>query len=239
MTTPLAAQNVHYFGHHKCGTNWMRSVLKDAAKSLGMAYQVRGGRADDFTAQPGRGTIRLAVNPLAAWSPSLVEEPDRGFHLIRDPRDVLVSQYWSWKNSHENNTPEIESLRAQLQQLSVADGLAALLPHHRMLDQLRGKPVGANPLVRVVKYEELWEGGVGAFAGLFAFLGVSLPEAELAEIVRRNGFEARSGRKAGDEDTASHLRRGSPGGWRDVFTPELEASFEAAWPGEIERLGYA
>jgi len=238
MTTPPPTHDVFYFGHHKCGTNWMRAVLKDTAKSLEMAYEVRGGRADDFDGQPNTGTIRLYVNPLAECTPESVAEPGRGFHLIRDPRDVLVSQYWSWKNSHENNTPEIMSLRAQLHELSVADGLAALLPHHRMLDQLTGRPIGSNPLVRVVRYEQLWEGGANAFADLFEFLGLALLEAELAEIIRRNGFEARSGRKAGEEDTASHLRRGSPGGWHEVFTPELEAAFENAWPGEVERLGY-
>lgn len=66
-----------------------------------------------------------------------------------------------------------------------------------MLNQLRGRPIGTNPLVRVVRYEDLWEGGADAFAELFVFLGLTLPGSEIAEIVRRNGFEARSGRKAG------------------------------------------
>ncbi|MFT5424390.1 MAG: hypothetical protein ACI89L_002185 [Phycisphaerales bacterium] len=235
---PAPTHDTFYFGHHKCGTNWMRSILKDTARALGLGYEVRGGRADDFTGEPGAGTVRLYVNPLAECTPESIAEPGRGFHLIRDPRDVLVSQYWSWKNSHENNTPQIESLRARLQDLSIADGLAALLPHHRMLSQLAGKPIGPNPLVRVVRYEELWEGGAGSFAELFAFLGLDLPEGEIGSIVDRHSFESRSGRKPGDEDNTNHLRRGSPGGWREVFTPELEAAFENAWPGEVGRLGY-
>ena len=231
-------RSVHYFGHHKCGTNWMRAVLKDTAHHLNLAYTVRGGRADDFDGAPGTGTIRLYVNPVADATPSTVAEPDRGFHLIRDPRDALVSQYWSWRHSHQHNTPEMEALRERLNRLPVETGLLELLPHHRMLRQLHGKPVGDNPLVRVVKYETLWNEALPAFTSLFAFLGFDLPEPVLAEILDRHSFESRSGRTPGDEDPTHHLRRGSPGGWRDVFTPELTEAFEHTWPGEIERLGY-
>jgi len=50
--------------------------------------------------------------------------PHRGFHVVRDPRDVLVSAYFSHRNSHPTDQwPELEEHREALQSLSKEDGL--------------------------------------------------------------------------------------------------------------------
>jgi hypothetical protein len=47
-----------------------------------------------------------------------------GFHIIRDPRDIVVSAYFSHLHSHPTDTwPELIAHRAQLQKLSKDDGL--------------------------------------------------------------------------------------------------------------------
>ena len=47
-----------------------------------------------------------------------------GFHIIRDPRDIVVSAYFSHLHSHPtDNWPELIAYRAQLQKLSKDDGL--------------------------------------------------------------------------------------------------------------------
>jgi hypothetical protein len=50
--------------------------------------------------------------------------PHRGVHVVRDPRDVLVSGYFSHKNSHPTDRwPELKSHRDALQSLSKEEGL--------------------------------------------------------------------------------------------------------------------
>ncbi|MGA8688873.1 MAG: hypothetical protein WB662_02920 [Methyloceanibacter sp.] len=47
-----------------------------------------------------------------------------GFHIIRDPRDIVVSAYFSHLHSHAtDNWPELSAYRAELQKLSKDDGL--------------------------------------------------------------------------------------------------------------------
>ena len=47
-----------------------------------------------------------------------------GFHVIRDPRDMVVSAYFSHLHSHPtDNWPELIAYRAELQKLSKDDGL--------------------------------------------------------------------------------------------------------------------
>jgi hypothetical protein len=48
----------------------------------------------------------------------------RGFHVVRDPRDVLVSAYFSHLHSHPtDNWPELEAHRQRLESLSKEEGL--------------------------------------------------------------------------------------------------------------------
>jgi len=48
--------------------------------------------------------------------------PLRGFHIIRDPRDVVVSAYFSHLHSHPQN-PTFVEIRNTLQKLDMRDGL--------------------------------------------------------------------------------------------------------------------
>ena len=49
----------------------------------------------------------------------------RGFHIIRDPRDIVISAYFSHRNSHSTASwSELEPHRAKLRQLSKNDGIA-------------------------------------------------------------------------------------------------------------------
>ena len=48
----------------------------------------------------------------------------RGFHVVRDPRDVIVSAYFSHKNSHPTDEwPELMAHRERLQTVSKPEGL--------------------------------------------------------------------------------------------------------------------
>jgi len=64
-----------------------------------------------------------------AYTNAEIEEAEalpshRGFHVVRDPRDVLVSGYFSHKNTHPtDNWPELEAHREVLQSLSKEEGL--------------------------------------------------------------------------------------------------------------------
>jgi hypothetical protein len=53
-----------------------------------------------------------------------VLRPVRGFHVIRDPRDLVVSAYFSHRNSHPTDgLPHLQAHRAALREASLADGL--------------------------------------------------------------------------------------------------------------------
>lgn len=76
--------------HHKTGTIWMRRVFRAIARELGLLYQFVH-RAIRLDALPQQGRAIL-FNWSSRFSPELLNNKvTRILHLIRDPRDVLIS----------------------------------------------------------------------------------------------------------------------------------------------------
>ena len=59
------------------------------------------------------------------------------------------------------------------------------------------------------------------------------------EVVRANRFETwTGGRKRGQEDVASHERKGIAGDWRNHFTPKVAAAFRSRYGSLLVATGY-
>jgi len=114
-----------YFGHHKCMTTWVNRLLGRVCNELNWNFVAVSDPLDMSFA----GYVRTnKVDMLAYTDPELEIVPTLGdfvgFHIIRDPRDIVVSAYFSHLNSHPtDNWPELIGYRAQLQKLSKDDGL--------------------------------------------------------------------------------------------------------------------
>src|SRR3979409_1439354 len=94
--------NIVVATHHKTGTVWMSSVFKAISKALGASYI-------DFWSHYGR-LDSLLKTPFVLFnhdsmflqhSDILVRDDVRVLHLIRDPRDVLISAMHYHKTSSE------------------------------------------------------------------------------------------------------------------------------------------
>src|SRR5690348_2372028 len=136
-----------YFGHHKCASTWIDGILKQVAIEAGFNHTV----VLDKLTPHGSGQLWTNAPRLRSRTPfdrSLLRElmdligtdlvscitsdrqqaevlkPDRGFHVIRDPRDIIVSAYFSHRNSHPTDgLPHLAAHRAALQDASKEEGL--------------------------------------------------------------------------------------------------------------------
>lgn len=198
----------------------------------------RWGELGDVLASLSVGQVAVAH---LGFSPerldSLIHTETRGFFVIRDPRDIVVSQasYIMSKPKH----PQHQVFTAEKDQRS------------RILRAIRGNAatgldsVGARlrlyqgwlcPQLHLVRFEELIGGrGQGTdqtqtevLRGVCRHLGVALgPEA--FERLATGVFSQAS----------PTFHRGAVGGWRDVFDDETAEAFEDEAGEELRRYGYS
>ena len=239
QTLPKLEKTLFYFGHHKCATNWVRPVLYDVCERNKWSYTVEGGTNNALLYLEAPVLIQCHVNATTDYLHLMLQgKNSRGFHLIRDPRDVLVSQYWSWRNNHSVNDTTVLSLRRKLLDLSTEEGLLELIPHIRMIQQIQNWPFGQIASILEVKYEDLIEAPSFHFRQIFDHLEIEFNSDELSKLVDKHSFAKRSGRPLGSEDINSHLRRGLPGDWKNYFTDTLKQAFQEQYGDLLIQLGY-
>jgi hypothetical protein len=237
-----------YFGHHKCGTRWILKVLDDVAESAGLTtHEVfrLSTTADELVAAVAEHRPDVLQFTNARPEPVAALGALRGFHVVRDPRDVVVSAYFSALGSHPTGEwwSDLDRIRARLQRASKRDGLlyAMDLRYGQFVAMRDWQP---RPDVLEVRMEDLttrpdrWV-EVLSFLGLLGDGERQVAGSALREIVARHGFEQLSGgRRPGEADESSHYRKGVAGDWVEHFEPVHVAAFASRWNDLVLGLGY-
>jgi hypothetical protein len=186
---------------------------------------------------------------------SVVYPEAKVVHIIRDGRDVAVStihHMWNYAKSeggiYDLEAEELEKRRAY-RAGSLVPPSESLFTKRRLAHIASGwstevdKAVKAGPALlgdnyTEVRYEELLERPVEEVQRLLKFLGADSSEETASRCVEKTGFERKSERKRGQEDSASRSRKGVAGDWRNVFTEEDKRVFKEVAGGLLIELGY-
>ncbi|HET6566618.1 MAG TPA: sulfotransferase domain-containing protein [Rhodothermales bacterium] len=178
-----------FFGHHKCATGWVDGVLMEICFHMGIKFNIvhqpihfegmgsLEGFVDhhrtDFLAYTNAN--RSYVNGLRVY---------RGFHVVRDPRDVIVSAFFSHLYSHPTrNWPELEAHRTALQNVPKEEGLLLEMEFSRPnLKEMFTWDYGQEHILEL-KMEELTMDPVRGFTRVAQFL--DLLDQDEPEGVRR------------------------------------------------------
>jgi len=165
-----------FFGHHKCATTWISDILRLVCRDLDREFvSVHSPALFDYrldTWVEGNGIDFLAyTNADIRYVERL--EGFRGFHVIRDPRDIVVSAYFSHLHSHPTDEwKELVDHRKRLQQVSKDEGLFLEMDFRRReFEHLYNWDYG-RPSVLELKMENLIAAPYEEMARVFAFLGV-------------------------------------------------------------------
>ncbi len=185
------------------------------------------------------------VSPLFVRYPDFerMKKPQeyKTFFVARDPRDVIVSSYFSMRYSHPSN-PHVEKMRDDLMGMSKEEGIEYFI-HHSQL----GYFVLLDEWIRAYesnhfawfRYEDLFGNDqLEHFKRLMDYLEGEISKEALQEVLNRNSFGKISGRDRGEENIHDHYRKGKSKDWIEHFTKKHKRLFKEFTGDLLIRLGY-
>ncbi len=192
--------------HHKCGTVYTRKLLDFICEKKGYELQVgsTGKPARSaFGARRGRVARLLSVfrSPLPmifldqnAKFKNFSSRTDefKAFHVIRDPRDVIVSGYFSHRNSHATAGPWgqtfLKDRRTWLENASKDEGMLDEIRRGYALSNMKAWDF-SNPRILELRFENFIASPVETLRQIFEHLEIPVELELLEESAERSSFE--------------------------------------------------
>ena len=226
--------------HHKAATSWFGRIYRKISQRFCWKFEV--GRQNK-TCPDTDTDIFMSWGSKFDFS---ALGPYVGTHIIRDPRDMIISGYyyhlwcneiWCRKAVNEFNG---KSYQEVLNSLNLEDGIK-----FEMTNRFKKTALSMmnwnykNPYILEVRFEEIINDVETEFIKIFSHYGFTKKETEIAmEVVERCKFEKITGRTRGDEMQNSHFRKGIAGDWENHFSESHKKAFKELYPGLLEKLGY-
>ena len=157
--------------------------------------------------------------------------------LVRDPRDMIVSHYFSLKHSHPlplartSGGKNFSETRLQAELLSVDDYALLWAPRFRAFNE-GYRAVKIQPGVKTYRYEDVVFRKRDWVLDMLEHLGWSIDQATVFETV--DPLDIRPGK----EDVGEHVRQVSPGDHKRKLKPETIDAISAELADMISEYGY-
>jgi len=166
----------------------------------------------------------------------------RTIFIMRDPRDIVISWYYSVKYSHAL-MGQIAEFRDRLNQLDLSEGMQFSIEYldaFGVFEALRSwRQSVSDPKVLVVKYEDLiGRSGKDSFDRIFNHCQINLADKDLENLTTEYSFRSMSKREPGHEDRKSHMRKGISGDWKNNFPEDLKIFFKEKTGNLLEIIDY-
>lgn len=216
--------SIIWFTTHKCASVYATEILQKLAHDLGMTYVNYEGDLWEAGRSLGKlisGNDHEKINnmfkttghiygPFRQYYPIIEMEKYKVIVMLRDPRDVLTSLYFSLAYSHgipESQKTEIESAIEDARNKNIDDLVLEHFPWLSTKYNQYEKYLLAKKNVLLLKYEDMVTNFAVWLSEMFKHLGIKPSEQIIKELIDEAKFEVK-------EDIYSHKRQVKPGDHR-------------------------
>ncbi len=245
------------FLHHKCASSWMSRMFLEYRKKTGLRLQ--------YNRYADSAQIIILQNSVYFHHKKRLKKY-KGVHLIRDPRDVVISGYFSHLKTHPKNG-SIYKFREKLQKVNLNKGLFLEMDREEdnfghmynwnydeeniyevKLEKIKGNK---DEILKIFQFLDLLGRNMYRTRGyinkignrlndkLTIFPSITLPKEQIIKIIENNSFKKLAGgRKPGQIDENSHYRKGISGDWKNYFTEAHKKFFKDRYGDLLIKLGY-
>ncbi len=221
---PADTDSFFLFSLPKAGSTLLMHVMADVCKALSIPAVDLPTQIFSLGLQPGELSDDInclwknrgyAYVGFRSFLPSMQFDfsTTKNILLVRDPRDMLVSLYFSMKYSHvvpemEDGEHPIHKQRAVLEKEDINDAVLKMAHAYRkyFIDYLKNLPTTTT---RVYRYEDVIFRKKEWLTDMLDFLELKLPQAKITAIA--NKYDIRPDK----EDPKKHVRQVTPGNYKN------------------------
>jgi len=233
----LMPTDVFFAAYPKSGTTWTRFVLFEMLSGMSAGFKATN------QLMPGVGlhknALRLLPNGgrLLATHEHYRKEYRRAIYMVRDGRDVLLSEYAFLKALDFFKGDQDAFVKHFLFTVVSAYG-----PWHQHVDGWMNSPIANTGNMMLVRYEDLRKDPVPGFVKMAEFLGVDIDIEKIKLAVENNSIQKMRAKEDKEPVRASvkgrFVRDGAVRGWVSKLTPEQVQLIEKHAGNALQRLGY-
>lgn len=223
--------------HHRVGTKWFGGVLTGISDYYGLSIQ--SCKQDELRTNTDiflqdHSIVDFSILPLF-----------RGSHIIRDPRDIVVSAYFYHLWAKE---PQIHIPRKDFGGLTYQQYLNSISEEEGIMAQMKDTYDSIEPMLDwdynnhsfiEIKYEDIIKSERQTFYNIFKHYGFSETATNISvDIAMQFSFERKAKRKIGEVKDKSHLRSGRAGQWKEIFSGQHREYCKMLFGDALIKLGY-
>lgn len=242
-------RNIYHAAVQKTGSHWIKAVFSDPRVRARTGMPLYPGHRyewDEFHKRfPPRHMVPALFISYGQYEEIRKPGSYRTFYVMRDPREIVVSWYFSALESHRL-AGKVPRFRAELKKRNREDGIDYAIRHlsYKFAFMRSWAYHAEDPYVLMVKFEDLVSDPVRGLGRVFEHCDIAFSEEELRELA---GDYSKEAMRAREEERpfltrrstgeSSHYRSDS-GNWREVFTDRNYEHFLKVNGNLLEVLGY-